>query len=777
MKELNCNNFRFLSAIILSAAILSIFVMAASYTQEVPIQECWAEDAAVSPGTWGSSCGNTYPGTALFSDDDVYENHTVVKGTQYYWAGLRTNSTNTSVNDCGSITEVWFCYKWWSETDHIENCDISVDANEGHTYTTIATACPGTTEPGSVTCVDVTSLEPWSCSDFFESGAFAKSEAVHDGNGAPGDFNITWDVFYFNLTYSNETGPMALANVTPHKGLTFNISDAIEIGANVTSENPIDSVYADITYPNSSTYRIYLSNTSEWYNASFAIPEMIGSYYVSLVANDTLGNVTTGDTYFLANDPVGPTITSAFISKTLLYTAQKNKLSMEASDNIAVDSCWLEITLPDTSVDNVSVLCSGVEFHYENTTPLGIYNVSFLVNDTSGNVNSTNGSFEVLPKVDFEYTIVLVNTTETINLTVTNPEDDTVVYENTTYINETIELPEAVLDFEFRAFDNRFKTKLESINVTAENNKSFGMDRYFEEDDSLVTYGINSTYNFTNATVQIYYDDLDYGSAANLRLYKCDDYNFTGRACLGSWHDISTTATRNLSEECFEFTTTSFSGFSIREYTLPQVPAPSGYLGGGPSLYYWNCSEWGECIDGEQSRECARYDMKGENVSDIQVVKRQCTVHKPRKVFDVTLIVDELLNGNSGMLNAVVFLENFGANAIFIDLNFTILNEKTGEIFHETSSVLVKDILLKEYSSLERLPDGNYTVILKAAYNSTEQEFVKYIELGAGAGPGQISGYAYLNWVNVTGGITVMVISLSYFYFSRSGYKRKFRTR
>ncbi|MBW2984271.1 hypothetical protein KY361_04100 [Candidatus Woesearchaeota archaeon] len=168
---------------------------------ESQIGDCSAEDNAASAGLWNSICDNPYPGTALFYDDTTYETHTLTKGGNT-WAGLRINSTNTSVTDCVSIVEVYFCYKWWAATTRTQSCDISVDADGGASYTAVTTTCPGTTEPGTVTCTDVIPLESWTCDNFGSIGALAKSEAQHSGGG-PGDpYEVTWDVFYFNVTYS-----------------------------------------------------------------------------------------------------------------------------------------------------------------------------------------------------------------------------------------------------------------------------------------------------------------------------------------------------------------------------------------------------------------------------------------------------------------------------------------------------------------------------------------------------------------------------------------------
>ena len=166
-------------------------------------QNCWAEDAADSQGAWNSACFDYQ--SALISDDESYEIHQVRKqGNDKYWAGLKISSSDNSVTDCSSIKKAYFCYKWWSETSRVKTCDISVDADNGASYTALTTECPEDSEPESVACTDITALENWTCNTFFgpnAAGALAKSEAIHKGTGLNGYYNISWDVFYFNVSY------------------------------------------------------------------------------------------------------------------------------------------------------------------------------------------------------------------------------------------------------------------------------------------------------------------------------------------------------------------------------------------------------------------------------------------------------------------------------------------------------------------------------------------------------------------------------------------------
>ncbi len=186
---------------------------------QMTINNCSAEDAATAAGTWGDACDRKYPGPALFYDDIIVENHPVEKSG--YWAGIRTNTSNNTIENCILVESVQFCYKWWSDTSDIMTCDISVDADQGANYTAVTNTCPGTTEPSGITCVDITSDEDWTCGVFFGSNAtsaIAKSELVHSGSGGPGQYEIYWDAFYFNVTYyEDRTPPASVTNLDETK--------------------------------------------------------------------------------------------------------------------------------------------------------------------------------------------------------------------------------------------------------------------------------------------------------------------------------------------------------------------------------------------------------------------------------------------------------------------------------------------------------------------------------------------------------------------------------
>ncbi|MFC1682011.1 hypothetical protein ACFL0X_00125 [Nanoarchaeota archaeon] len=222
--------------IVLFVVVLLVVLINASV--KVPVNSCVAEDEA-SQGSFGGGCDDS-SGSYLLDDDSSFETHTCKKQSGSY-AGVRVVYLNLSVTNCDSIDSVDFCYKWWADSS-MQNCDISLDADEGVSYSLLTSDCPLTSEPGEVSCVDVSGLESWSCGDFFgasATGAYAKSELRKVGNGVG---IVNWDVFFFNVSYSE-------SEVVEEAAINESVEDAEGNEINVTLEI-IDEETGEVVYNN-----------------------------------------------------------------------------------------------------------------------------------------------------------------------------------------------------------------------------------------------------------------------------------------------------------------------------------------------------------------------------------------------------------------------------------------------------------------------------------------------------------------------------------------------
>src|SRR3989304_4598008 len=121
---------------------------------------------------------------------------------------------------------------------------------------------------------------------------------------------------------------------------TFNVSDTIEIAANVTDNVAVANVTANITYPNGTIATLTLDPAvGDKYNTSFTIPALLGQYNVSFFANDTSGNINnTETTFFVGVDQINPAVRDITPVFNVSITQNTNTvISVNVTDNVAVD--------------------------------------------------------------------------------------------------------------------------------------------------------------------------------------------------------------------------------------------------------------------------------------------------------------------------------------------------------------------------------------------------------------------------------------------------------
>jgi hypothetical protein len=198
-------------------------------------QVCNSEDS-LAAGSFTQTCNGVYPGNCASAgdrvscNDAISESHTSNANTLY--GGIRIQTYNSSVIDCATISRVFVCYERWPSALTIANCDISVDANGGASYTVVNSTCPtSTTANPGVICNNVTSLESWSCNNFFgPSGtrALIKSEFRRTS----GTRTMNWDVLFFNVTYTTSNQPPIINSIGP-----------------ISPANPVESDVSPVIFP------------------------------------------------------------------------------------------------------------------------------------------------------------------------------------------------------------------------------------------------------------------------------------------------------------------------------------------------------------------------------------------------------------------------------------------------------------------------------------------------------------------------------------------------
>ena len=215
------------------------------------------------------------------------------------------------------------------------------------------------------------------------------------------DLSYTPELYNFTINYDAGDDIPEVFDLIPTAGSSYNIGDAIEVGANVTDDIGVDTVLANITYPNSTSVLITLNQVgaTDKYNNSFTIPVLDGNYNVTFIANDTAGQINaTETTFFVGNDVEAPTYSSITESPSDPHTyappTETYQFEINWQDNIGVNEVWINFDGTDYTPTDLGGGNYRITF---NDLEADTYIYTWYANDTAGNQNDTGAlSYTVL---------------------------------------------------------------------------------------------------------------------------------------------------------------------------------------------------------------------------------------------------------------------------------------------------------------------------------------------------------------------------------------------
>jgi hypothetical protein len=314
-----------------------------------------------------------------------------------------------------------------------------------------------------------------------------------------------------------EGGP-SVYDLRPLENSSFNVSDVIEISANVTSSVGVDKVKANINLPNGSVASFGLTRVvgTDKYNRSYTIPALVGQYDVRIIANDTNGNINSSETtYFNVYDYSAPSVNIMSPSNNSNFTINSSvNILVNVTDNGAIDSVYALITKPNGTNVSLDLNFNGSFYNrtliYEDLIQRGQYVLRIIANDTGGNVNSSE--YLYFRRIDLGN-----DSTEIIG-----PDGNPLVYNETVLQNNS-----GILDLE-----------LNFTNYTVHNLKIYGFNE--SSPFNVIKIAKNTSdglYFNTSYAVDLSGIDVNYANvtinATGTRLYKCIDWNFSASTCDG----------------------------------------------------------------------------------------------------------------------------------------------------------------------------------------------------------------------------------------------------
>ena len=480
-------------------------------------------------------------------------------------------------------------------------------------------------------------------------------------------------------------------------------------------------------------------------------------YYAITVAN--LTNSSHVSMQISVNDTTPPVFVFATATPSAVINGSDVTINANVEDNVQVDSVWANITLPDNS----TFFISSLPFVYTtNVSQIGVHTITFYANDTSGNNATTTKTFITAPPINLTMNIDVTlaaglssSTTAKVYIAGTKELLSSQLVNGST----SILLPNVLCDIGFDTIFNDTNV----LTTLFEFNLSRSVDGVLELsnptiDPYLVAYGINTTFNFTNAQVTISYANVTFGVESNLRLDKCGDFIVTNGTCNTAFNDVTTDSVtvQDTDNDRFVYNTTSFSGFGIKEVTPPsvEVTADEGGrfndLGGGCAPGYK--LENRKCINIEESEPAPEEEI-------------------PEQLFDITFRLEDSIIQSASELSGVVTFESFGTVPTPVGLTFIIIDGAGNEVYREESSITVttEEVLRWNYETLQALPEGKYTAILETLYNvDVRDEFKQKFEIG----PEERVGIPIWIWI-IGGVVVILLISSLIWWLTRNNQKQR----
>lgn len=194
--------------------------------------------------------------------------------------------------------------------------------------------------------------------------------------------NVTINTLNTNTMFNGSNYSVRSGNVT----FNASIFDAL---------TSVDRVYFWLDNGTGNDINITGVNNSGQWTISYNVSSLAeGRQGVRIIANDTVNNV--NDTYFMnfTVDFTAPNVTNMTPALNSAFDiGSAIEISANITDSLVISNVFANITLPNNSIQLLQLTASTFpnKFNVSYTIPLraGVYNITFIANDTVNNINAT----------------------------------------------------------------------------------------------------------------------------------------------------------------------------------------------------------------------------------------------------------------------------------------------------------------------------------------------------------------------------------------------------
>ena len=224
---------------------------------------------------------------------------------------------------------------------------------------------------------------------------------------------------------------------TPSEDDQFNLTNIVLLSVNASDNIAVDTVFANVTLPNSTVETVQLSLTSGiLYEYNFTTTNSTGNYSVVFYSNDTWRNINSSETtYFVLNDVIAPTWsdnTTSITNPATYISGQLYEFNVTWNDDYILDTVIVEHNFTESFANHTFAATGNGVYNYTySDLSVGDYVWRMYANDTSNNLNQTD-----------QWTFSVVQATPVFNLTLNGVDANiTVELGSSVALNGTILTP------------------------------------------------------------------------------------------------------------------------------------------------------------------------------------------------------------------------------------------------------------------------------------------------------------------------------------------------